>query len=365
MQQQLWGRRAIAASGLRERQLLPRLQRGEGQGRTRGRRQDQDSRPVASRRAGPGDLRAGLGAAGYEPTPAPIPKEFKTCNPEGCPEVRRNTPWTPWLPVNVTQGGARQEQRFRFTCRAPLPDPHGLQFGRRRTETRTCPADSSGTCDTDGTTPQATLLPRSRAMGRGRGRGRGGWAQELGVGRMHRLEKLLLLRPVFPPAALVEDLLRRGGTAQHTVSGGWAAWGPWSPCSRDCELGFHVRKRTCTNPEPRNGGLPCVGDATEYQDCNPQACPGNAVLINLGSGKPPPRETSPQGTPIWETPSPTRAIPHAQVTSSSCQLDTKGPRTISCPEHGLSSCSCRAELFLIFLSLFSLLKWASLIRSLF
>uniref|UniRef100_G1QHK5 Semaphorin 5B n=1 Tax=Nomascus leucogenys TaxID=61853 RepID=G1QHK5_NOMLE len=148
--------------------------------------------------------------------------EFKTCNPEGCPEVRRNTPWTPWLPVNVTQSGARQEQRFRFTCRAPLADPHGLQFGRRRTETRTCPADGSASCDTD---------------------------------------------------ALVEDLLRSGSTSPHTVSGGWAAWGPWSSCSRDCELGFRVRKRTCTNPEPRNGGLPCVGDAAEYQDCNPQACP--------------------------------------------------------------------------------------------
>lgn len=84
-------------------------------------------------------------------TSPPPPKEFKTCNPEACPEVRRNTPWTPWLPVNVTQGGTRQEQRFRFTCRAPLPDPHGLQFGKRRTETRTCPADGSGACDTDGT----------------------------------------------------------------------------------------------------------------------------------------------------------------------------------------------------------------------
>lgn len=148
--------------------------------------------------------------------------EFKTCNPEACPEVRRNTPWTPWLPVNVTQGGARQEQRFRFTCRAPLPDPHGLQFGKRRTETRTCPADGTGACDTD---------------------------------------------------ALVEDLLRSGSTSPHTLNGGWATWGPWSSCSRDCELGFRVRKRTCTNPEPRNGGLPCVGDAAEYQDCNPQACP--------------------------------------------------------------------------------------------
>nr|XP_021490329.1 semaphorin-5B [Meriones unguiculatus] len=148
--------------------------------------------------------------------------EFKTCNPEACPEVRRNTPWTPWLPVNVTQGGARQEQRFRFTCRAPLPDPHGLQFGKRRTETRTCPADGTGACDTD---------------------------------------------------ALVEDLLRSGNTSPHSLSGGWAAWGAWSSCSRDCELGFRVRKRTCTNPEPRNGGLPCVGEAVEYQDCNQQACP--------------------------------------------------------------------------------------------
>ncbi|XP_074157498.1 semaphorin-5B [Sminthopsis crassicaudata] len=148
--------------------------------------------------------------------------EYKTCNPESCPEVRRNTPWTPWLPVNVTQGGARQEQRFRFTCRAPLPDPHGLQFGRKRTETRSCPADGSGACDTD---------------------------------------------------ALVEDLLRSGNNAPHVVSGGWAAWGPWSSCSRDCELGFRTRKRTCTNPEPRNGGLPCVGDVTEYQDCNAQPCP--------------------------------------------------------------------------------------------
>lgn len=103
-----------------------------------------------------------------------------------------------------------------------------------------------------------------------------------------------VLRPVLPPPALVEDLLRSGGTAQHVVSGGWAAWGPWSSCSRDCELGFHLRKRTCTNPEPRNGGLPCVGDATEYQDCNPQACPGNPVLSNFGSGNPPPRESPPR-----------------------------------------------------------------------
>lgn len=99
-------------------------------------------------------------------------------------------------------------------------------------------------------------------------------------------KKPLSLRPVSPHPALVEDLLRSGGTAPHTVSGGWAPWGPWSSCSRDCELGFRVRKRTCTNPEPRDGGLPCVGNAAEYQDCNPQACPGNPAPRNLGPGEP-------------------------------------------------------------------------------
>uniref|UniRef100_A0A8C9FR80 Sema domain-containing protein n=1 Tax=Pavo cristatus TaxID=9049 RepID=A0A8C9FR80_PAVCR len=148
--------------------------------------------------------------------------EYKTCNPESCPEVRRNTPWTPWMPVNITQNGARQEQRFRYTCRAQLSDPHELQFGRKKTESRFCPNDGSAMCETD---------------------------------------------------SLVDDLLKTGKTSARIINGGWSFWGAWSSCSRDCELGFRIRKRTCTNPEPKNGGLPCVGSAMEYQDCNPHPCP--------------------------------------------------------------------------------------------
>ena len=136
--------------------------------------------------AGSGETYSPGGVGGSEATLTP--KEFKTCNPEACPEVRRNTPWTPWLPVNVTQGGARQEQRFRFTCRAPLPDPHGLQFGKRRTETRTCPADGTGACDTDGT---------ARSGGEGGSPG--------GLGRRES-PRSGSLSP-RPSAALVEDLL--------------------------------------------------------------------------------------------------------------------------------------------------------------
>lgn len=53
------------------------------------------------------------------------------------------------MPVNVTQGGARQEQRMRYMCRAHLSDPHELQIGRRKVETRFCPNDGTAACETD------------------------------------------------------------------------------------------------------------------------------------------------------------------------------------------------------------------------
>lgn len=53
------------------------------------------------------------------------------------------------MPVNVTQGGARQEQRMRYMCRAHLSDPHELQIGRKKVETRFCPNDGTVACETD------------------------------------------------------------------------------------------------------------------------------------------------------------------------------------------------------------------------
>ena len=116
----------------------------------------------------------------------------------------------------------------------------------------------------------------------------------------------------------MEDLLRSGGASPLMVSGGWAAWGPWSSCSRDCELGFRFRKRTCTNPEPRNGGLPCVGDAAEYQDCNPHACPGNPPPRNLAQGTPRPGNS--QAYP---------GLSSSVETTPPRPLCTQGPRAIS------------------------------------
>ncbi|XP_045141226.1 semaphorin-5A [Echinops telfairi] len=148
--------------------------------------------------------------------------EYQPCNTNACPELKKTTPWTPWTPVNISDNGGHYEQRFRYTCKARLPDPSLLDVGRQRIEMRYCSSDGASSCSTDG---------------------------------------------------LSGDFLRAGRYPAHMVNGAWSAWTSWSQCSRDCSRGIRSRKRVCNNPEPKYGGLPCLGPALEYQECNVLPCP--------------------------------------------------------------------------------------------
>uniref|UniRef100_W5N7X9 Sema domain-containing protein n=1 Tax=Lepisosteus oculatus TaxID=7918 RepID=W5N7X9_LEPOC len=145
--------------------------------------------------------------------------EYQSCNTLSCPEMKKTTPWTPWAPVNISDNGGHYEQRFRYTCKARVPELSLLEVGRQRIEMRYCSSDGSTGCSTDG------------------------------------------------------DLLRSGRFTAHTVNGGWSSWTPWSQCSRDCSRGIRSRKRVCNSPEPRYGGMPCLGPSLEYQECNITPCP--------------------------------------------------------------------------------------------
>ncbi|MGH0133025.1 UNVERIFIED_CONTAM: hypothetical protein FKN15_035391 [Acipenser sinensis] len=145
--------------------------------------------------------------------------EYQSCNTVSCPEMKKSTPWTPWTPVNISDNGGHYEQRFRYTCKARLADPTLLEAGRQRIEMRYCSSDGTTGCSTDG------------------------------------------------------ELLRSGRFSAHTVNGGWSSWTSWSQCSRDCNKGIRSRKRTCNNPEPKYGGMPCLGPSQEYQECNITPCP--------------------------------------------------------------------------------------------
>ncbi|XP_041940594.1 semaphorin-5B isoform X4 [Alosa sapidissima] len=156
--------------------------------------------------------------------------EYKACNLDACPEVRRNTPWTPWMPVNVTAGGARQEQRLRYTCRAALADPHELQLGKRKVETRNCPNDGSAACETD---------------------------------------------------ALVDELQK---TPVVRLTGStWSSWETWSACTQDCAKGYRTRRRFCSTAESKSNPSACRGSPVEYQDCNPQPCAGGWMAWSVWS----------------------------------------------------------------------------------
>ncbi|XP_030825622.1 semaphorin-5A [Camarhynchus parvulus] len=148
--------------------------------------------------------------------------EYQPCNTNACPELKKTTPWTPWTPVNISDNGGHYEQRFRYTCKARLPDPNLLEVGRQRIEMRYCSSDGTSGCSTDG---------------------------------------------------LSGDFLRSGRYSAHTINGAWSPWSPWSQCSRDCSRGIRNRKRVCSNPEPKYGGLPCLGPSLEYQECNILPCP--------------------------------------------------------------------------------------------
>ncbi|KAK2164299.1 hypothetical protein LSH36_66g05030 [Paralvinella palmiformis] len=57
------------------------------------------------------------------------------------------------------------------------------------------------------------------------------------------------------------------------VNGQWSAWSSWSPCSKSCSEGFSKRSRSCNNPTPTYGGLPCKGDDSQVEACLLRRCP--------------------------------------------------------------------------------------------
>lgn len=67
----------------------------------------------------------------------------------------------------------------------------------------------------------------------------------------------------------------RGDSEGAAVDGGYSDWSEFSECSATCGEGLRIRKRSCNNPEPKNGGKNCndLGADTDTKSCNSFPCP--------------------------------------------------------------------------------------------
>nr|XP_018902877.1 PREDICTED: uncharacterized protein LOC109034278 isoform X1 [Bemisia tabaci] len=57
------------------------------------------------------------------------------------------------------------------------------------------------------------------------------------------------------------------------VHGGWSVWSSFGACEGSCGgIGKRTRRRQCNNPPPSNGGLDCIGQDTEFIECELPGC---------------------------------------------------------------------------------------------
>ncbi|XP_046396298.1 semaphorin-5B [Ischnura elegans] len=228
------------------------------------------------------------------------PVEYETCNVGiRCLEARRLSQWTPWLAVSGSSsnysypslghgGGARLERRFRFSCRAPVPNASLLRLMPAREDERICQPD--GTC------------ARGR-LGEGldgmRGGDDGGWGEwspwspcpltvdcpNGATGVLPQQHRTRICESgggdedaCAGPSRMTRACPRPKCSSDNDPGSDWGCWSEWSPCSATCGLGMRRRTRLC-NPRPPPPGVDvhsmpvrCEGPSTGEEPCEMPTC---------------------------------------------------------------------------------------------
>ncbi|XP_055603585.1 semaphorin-5A [Uranotaenia lowii] len=187
--------------------------------------------------------------------------DYEVCNSHTCPDVKRASPWTPWL--MVTNGslpdGGYVEKRFRYTCKASVADAAMLKITPKE-ETRICrtdgscqrSSDSSGhSGDEDGWTEWGSWSACSVSCGGG---------QQFRTRNCERAE-----------CDGVHKMARACNS--QPCKGEWGCWSDWSSCSVSCGLGTRTRTRQCLSMSGNViFGSDCEGQNTQYDTCEMPSC---------------------------------------------------------------------------------------------
>ncbi|XP_078573393.1 von Willebrand factor D and EGF domain-containing protein-like [Branchiostoma floridae x Branchiostoma japonicum] len=187
-----------------------------------------------------------------------LAQETQACDTGvSCPVDGGWTEWNPWSACSVTCG-VGEETRDR-TCTNPEPANGGADCGGPDQETQACDTGVSCPVIVDG--GWTDWSPWSAC------------SVTCGVGEQTRDRTCTNPAPANGGAdcdglAQETQACDTGVSCLVIVDGGWSDWSPWSACSRTCGVGEQTRDRTCTNPEPANGGADCDGLAQETQACD-------------------------------------------------------------------------------------------------
>lgn len=191
--------------------------------------------------------------------------DYEVCNTQACGEVKRMGSWTPWMvQVNGSTGdGGQLERRFRFACKANVPDGNSLKVALAKEETRICHAD--GSCQ------------RSGDGGDESGWNDWGvWSQcsaECGGGQQFRTRAC--------EKGNCEGTAKMARACNtHSCKGEWGCWSDWSPCTATCGIGKRTRTRQCLSMGNDLYGSGCEGLSIEYDTCELPHCDCKFFCVN-------------------------------------------------------------------------------------
>lgn len=79
------------------------------------------------------------------------------------------------------------------------------------------------------------------------------------------------------------DLKKSVFSSADAIDGAYSEWSPFSECNATCGVGVKIRKRSCNNPEPKNGGRNCsgLGPAVGTEACDLFPCRMFNLLFSM------------------------------------------------------------------------------------
>ncbi|KAL4230559.1 Thrombospondin type 1 repeat-containing protein [Mactra antiquata] len=170
-----------------------------------------------------------------------------------CPVHGYWSPWLPWGPCSAACGdGFRQRLRL---CNNPTPKFGGLECEGSPIEDNVC--DTKIPCPVDGGWSEwSPPMPCSASCG---------------VGITKRMRKCNSPPPQFGGkdcGGLDIEIMNCDTGIPCPIDGEWSTWNKWTPCGATCGTSMQQRSRTCDNPAPIYGGLPCAGFPIEERACD-------------------------------------------------------------------------------------------------